>query len=139
MHKLLMGGLCVGVLAWAASACAEEAGDPHESGSSLYGTYCASCHGPSGKGDGPIADSLRFRPPDLTLFAQRNKGPFSREDAFRIIDGRKPVKGHGGADMPVWGDAFKTSRTGFSEDAVKLKLDALVDYLESIQVKKEAK
>lgn len=104
MRKLLMGGLCVSAFAWAAGAGAEDVGDPHESGSSIY-----------------------------------NKGSFSREDAFRIIDGRKPVKGHGGADMPVWGDAFKTSRTGFSEDAVKLKVDALVDYLESIQAKKDAK
>lgn len=27
--------------------------------------YCASCHGADGKGEGPLAESLRFHPPDL--------------------------------------------------------------------------
>jgi len=29
-----------------------------------------------------------------------------------IIDGRHPVPGHGGPDMPVWGDAFKRAGIG---------------------------
>lgn len=31
-------------------------------GAMLYGTYCASCHGPDGKGDGPVAAALEPRP-----------------------------------------------------------------------------
>ncbi len=27
-------------------------------GAQVYGTYCASCHGPEGKGDGPVAQTL---------------------------------------------------------------------------------
>lgn len=44
---------------------------PHEEtvinrGKELYTNRCLSCHGPSGKGDGPAAASLVHRPPDLT-------------------------------------------------------------------------
>src|SRR5678816_3800143 len=70
-------------------------------GGSLFRTYCASCHGKEGKGDGPLAENLRFRPPDLTLLAKGNKGEFDAAKVHRIIDGREPVKGHGGPDMPV--------------------------------------
>ena len=104
-------------------------------GGALFKTYCASCHGKLAKGDGPLADHLRFRPPDLTLLAKRNKGTFDADEVRRIVDGREPVKGHGGPDMPVWGDAFKRSREGFSEKAVKARIDAIVDHLKSVQAK----
>lgn len=121
----------------AAPIFAGEAGKPTQkeaySGSALYRTYCTSCHGLSGKGDGPLAERLRFRPPDLTLVARRNEGKWDAEKVARIIDGREPVKGHGGPDMPVWGDAFKSSREGFDEESVKAKVVALVEYLQSLQ------
>ena len=131
--RTLVGAAVAALVLSTTSAPAEELA--RDSGSAVFATYCASCHGPSAKGDGPLADSLRYRPPDLTRIAQRNKGTFSRLDVERIIDGRKAVKGHGGTDMPVWGDAFKSSRSGYSEEAVKARIDDLVDYLESIQVK----
>jgi mono/diheme cytochrome c family protein len=104
-------------------------------GADIFKTYCGSCHGTSARGDGPLADSLRFRPPDLTLIAKRSQGKFDDNKVYRIIDGREPVKGHGGTDMPVWGDAFKQSVEGYSEKAVKTRIDALVEYLKSIQAK----
>lgn len=51
----------------------------------------------------------------------------------RIIDGRDPVKGHGGPDMPIWGDAFKNTSEGYSEDRVKERIEGLVEYLRSLQ------
>ncbi len=105
------------------------------SGDALFKTYCGSCHGKSAKGDGPLADSLRFRPADLTLIAKRNGGKFDSDKAYRTIDGRDTIKGHGGTDMPVWGDAFKRSDEGYSEKAVKARIQSIVDYLKSIQVK----
>ena len=104
-------------------------------GGSIYHTYCASCHGKEAKGDGPLADNLRIRPPDLTLLAKRNKGEFDADEVYRIIDGREPVKGHGGPDMPVWGDAFRQSHDGYSEQAVKARIDAIVQHLKSIQAR----
>jgi copper transport protein len=38
-------------------------------GQALYATNCISCHGVSGKGDGPIGLTLNPRPADLTLHA----------------------------------------------------------------------
>lgn len=103
------------------------------SGSYAFKTYCASCHGVDGKGEGPLAESLRFRPPDLTLIAKRNGGEFPAEKVHRIVDGRSPVKGHGGPDMPVWGDAFRNADTGYDDVHVREKIRSVVDYLKSLQ------
>ena len=103
------------------------------SGSELFKTYCAACHGTSAHGDGPLAANMKKPPPDLTQFAARNGGVFSAALVTQIIDGRQPVKSHGGPDMPVWGDAFKASRLGSSEESVQARIKALVEYLEHIQ------
>jgi len=103
------------------------------SGSELFKTYCAACHGTSAHGDGPLAANMNKPPPDLTQFAARNGGVFPSALVAQIIDGRQPVKGHGGPDMPVWGDAFKASRLGSSEESVQARIRALVEYLERIQ------
>ena len=48
----------------------------YNSGEYLYRTFCASCHGESAKGDGPVSDILRRRPPDLTAIATPGGGVF---------------------------------------------------------------
>ena len=103
------------------------------SGSASFRTYCAVCHGAAAKGDGPLADALRVRPPDLTLIAKRNDGRYPADTVRRIIDGRNPVKGHGGPEMPVWGDAFRSPSDAYSEAKVQEKIVGLVEYLKSIQ------
>ena len=104
-------------------------------GGELFRTYCAVCHGSGARGDGPLAPSMLRKPADLTEIAKRNGGLYPSELVFRIIDGKRPVRGHGGPDMPVWGDAFARSRDGGSQDKVKLMIQSLVDYLESIQAR----
>jgi mono/diheme cytochrome c family protein len=105
-----------------------------ENGESLFKTYCASCHGRTAKGDGPISQHLRTAPPDLTLLARRAGGKFDAEKVHRIIDGRKPISGHGGGDMPVWGDAFRrTGQGGGTEEAVRARIEAIVEHLREIQ------
>ena len=105
-----------------------------EAGDSLYRTYCAGCHGYAGKGDGTLAPSLRVRPSDLTRLTRKGE-KFDADKVARAIDGRKEVAGHGGSDMPKWGDAFKRSGEGYSEKAVKARIDAITAYLETLQVK----
>jgi mono/diheme cytochrome c family protein len=104
-------------------------------GSDLFRRYCASCHGATARGDGPLADAMRRRPPNLTELRKRNPTAYSSDLVYRIIDGREKVRGHGGPDMPVWGDAFSRSLEGSSEDAIRARIQGLVDFLESIQVK----
>ena len=104
-------------------------------GDYLFRTYCASCHGNSAKGDGPLAESLRKRPADLHRNRPPQQGRLSRDQVFRIIDGRQPVKGHGGANMPVWGDVFARSSEVHDEAAITERIEALVRYLEGLQAR----
>ncbi len=106
-----------------------------ETGFYLFRAHCAVCHGTTGEGDGPLADQLRTRPPDLTRLGARNKGRFPSEQLPKIIDGREPVKGHGGPEMPIWGDVFKERKDGYSEASVKERIKRLTQHLESIQKK----
>jgi mono/diheme cytochrome c family protein len=111
-------------------------GVARESASDLFKNYCAACHGVAAKGDGPLAANMKKRPPDLTALAMQDGGTYPAELVFKIIDGRRPVPGHGGPDMPAWGDAFKASSTvDGSEEAVRDRIQALVDYLATLQQK----
>lgn len=104
---------------------------PETEGARLFRTYCASCHGASGQGNGPVAGLLRRRVADLTQIAAVNAGVFPAARVHRIIDGRD-VESHGVPEMPVWGDAFART-TGGSDAAVQARIAALVRHLESIQ------
>ena len=93
----------------------------------LFRTYCASCHGTSAIGDGPLAASMRRPPANLAEIAKRNDGVYDSELVYRVIDGRQRVRGHGGPDMPVWGDAFFRTIDGGSEETGRLKEGMAID------------
>jgi mono/diheme cytochrome c family protein len=101
-------------------------------GAELFTTYCASCHGAEGLGNGPVAHALRHAPANLTELARKNGGIFPMARVRRIIEGRD-VESHGDRDMPVWGDAFKTTRDGGSRESADARIAAIAVYLESIQ------
>jgi len=105
------------------------------SGNNDYQMFCASCHGPSAKGDGPIAKSLPKKPADLTHLAAKNNAVFPDEKVFKTIDGRTSEGAHGNADMPAWGEVFAKSQESLGEDAAKIRITALVHYLSTIQEK----
>lgn len=104
-------------------------------------SYCAACHGVEGKGDGTIAEFLTITATDLTQLSKANAGLFPRERAINVIDGRAEVKVHGPRDMPVWGDWFEfeagssIAGKGAEEKVVQERINALVDYIETIQEK----
>lgn len=127
-HAVVFAGVCIGLVS------AGEAGaQARPNGAATFGNYCATCHGTSAKGDGPLASALKIRPADLTQIAKRNGGTFPATQVARIIDGRSAMKGHGGGDMPIWGDAFGKSTA--DPTPVDQKIEGLVTYLESIQIK----
>jgi mono/diheme cytochrome c family protein len=103
-------------------------------GQILYVRHCASCHGPDGEGDGPLAASLKRPPADLTRLAERD-GRFDEARVMQAIDGRREVTEHGPREMPVWGAVFADDlgeeRWGFY--TAMLHARALTDYLRSIQ------
>lgn len=99
--------------------CADRVSDDELDGAGLYRTYCAACHGPEGRGDGPVAEVLHDRPPDLTKIAA-TEGWFPDALVQMIIDGRYAAHGH--RAMPVWG-----ARLTLEE------LRALTDHVRRIQ------
>jgi mono/diheme cytochrome c family protein len=57
------------------TAPAPAAAAPPADGASLYGRYCAACHGPDGRGDGPNAENLPVRPAALAAAAAMSGRP----------------------------------------------------------------
>jgi len=141
MASRLIGcaAVCLGLLAIQAmdvkaSAAPTQASTtaPGDLGSRLFRLHCASCHGATARGNGPLADHLRHQTPDLTTYTARNGGVFPSERLRRIIDGRF-VPSHGDREMPVWGDAFRHARDGLGLATPQERIDAIVRYLEGIQ------
>jgi mono/diheme cytochrome c family protein len=102
-------------------------------GHDLFEFYCASCHGRSGRGDGPVAPSLKTAPSDLTRLALRNGGQFptARVTAYVLNDADVRLTSHGSYEMPVWGPVFR-SLDG-SDRLARVRIANVVAYLESIQ------
>jgi cytochrome c1 len=120
-----------------AGASAEES-PAAQRGHNLYEQFCMDCHGMKGLGDGVLAEDLKVAPADLTTIAARRKGVFPDVEIREIIDGRRRVRAHGPLNMPLWGRQFGldvASPGGPNEAETRDKINALVDYLKSIQRK----
>ncbi len=109
-------------------------------GESEFQARCAACHGPLGKGDGPVAILMKRTPSDLTQLAADNSGHFPFSEVYQAIDGRREIAGHGTRDMPVWGDYFyeralpATRHPGIdAQEMVQARILSLVYYLQTVQ------
>jgi mono/diheme cytochrome c family protein len=141
MRFNVTAGLVMATLMGAATMSVPAAARPTEQvarllqGEQLFKAYCASCHGRTGKGDGPFVQALKTPPADLSLLTQRNGGTFPRERVIRLIEEGKPAEeAHGSKEMPVWGPIF----AAMSHDSFKAtnpRVEDVVSYLESIQGK----
>jgi mono/diheme cytochrome c family protein len=100
-------------------------------GVDTFKAYCAVCHGPQAKGNGPAATALKKVPADLTTIAKRNGGKFSASDVEAVIMGQQVMAAHGSRDMPIWGPVFQSLAA--DDSFMKLRVANLVDYLKSIQ------
>jgi mono/diheme cytochrome c family protein len=96
-----------------------------------FKAYCAVCHGPAAKGDGPAATALKKAPADLTTIAKRNGGKFSATDVEAVIMGQQVLASHGSREMPIWGPVFESLAPDNS--VMKMRVANLVNYLKSIQ------
>jgi mono/diheme cytochrome c family protein len=130
-RALALLGAC---LVAASTGCVETRTD-EATGEQLYRRYCASCHGVSGLGDGPLAASLAPPPTDLTTLARRTGGKLDEAAVMMVIDGRRLVAQHGPRDMPVWGAVFAEQHVGepFAMYGPTLDARALSDYLRTLQ------
>lgn len=102
-------------------------------GRDLYMSYCVSCHGWTGKGDGPAGLALKSPPADLTQLSASNGGEFPTTQVKKYIEGETLIQAHGSRQMPVWGKVFRRESTG---SEARMQYFALAKFLESIQVKK---
>jgi mono/diheme cytochrome c family protein len=101
-------------------------------GQALYNAYCAVCHGTTGKGNGPMAQSLKGTVPDLTQIARRNGGRFLLERVQKIISGEtQQGVTHGTRQMPVWGPIF--SEVTRDRDIGRVRVYNLAKHIEGIQ------
>jgi mono/diheme cytochrome c family protein len=104
------------------------------SGQEMYHQFCAACHGPDAKGNGPAASRLKTPPPDLTTLAKRNMGKFPREYVASILRFGPGPSAHGSSDMPTWGPVFQIIDKD-NERAVQQRIKNISDYLASLQEK----
>ncbi|SMX32767.1 c-type cytochrome [Actibacterium lipolyticum] len=72
----------------------------------LFRDHCATCHGLTARGDGPMAAILAIPATDLTQLAAVNGGVFPLSDVISKIDGTVEVLAHGGP-MPIFGHALE--------------------------------
>ena len=98
-------------------------------GAEMYRSYCAACHGVSGKGDGPAAKALNTKPSDLTQLAKRHGGTLPSKDFEDQLTGSSMAPAHGDREMPIWGPIFKSLQND------ELRIYNLKKYVESIQTK----
>lgn len=130
MTYLRLIGICV-ILA----ACSQVSMPEAPEGERLFAQNCVQCHGASGRGDGPWADSLTPAPSDLTMLGQN--GVFPRARVLSVIDGYDRT-GLPGKEMPEFGlllegDTVPVDVGDGVLTPTPRPLAALLTYLESIQ------
>jgi mono/diheme cytochrome c family protein len=134
-----------GILSVAAALLVGTAGSALAEGSvgeSEYMRNCVSCHGKSGSGDGPFAEFLKHGVPALNTIQKNNGGVFPFDRIHKMIDGRGAVKGHGGSEMPIWGDQYRAESVKthgpffgdwYSEDIINARILALIEHISTLQ------
>jgi mono/diheme cytochrome c family protein len=142
MKKLCLGAAVLGAALIGAPVLGYAQGA--DIGKQEYINSCASCHGEDGKGSGPVAISLKQKPPDLTMLTKNSAGVFPFARVYDVIDGRQAVAVHGPRDMPVWGGEYReegakasryeTTRGELSSYA-RGRIIALIGYIYTLQAK----
>jgi mono/diheme cytochrome c family protein len=105
---------------------------PLNNGKLMYVSYCAPCHGVEGKGNGPVATTLKSQPTNLAVLSRNNGGKFPSNHIASVLEFGAANPSHGTAEMPVWGPMLG------SEDEAKvraLRIFNLSRYLLTLQQK----
>lgn len=122
-------------VALVAVACTDTSMPEAPEGARLFAENCTQCHGTTGRGDGPWANSLQPAPTDLTRLSVN--GRFPRARVLSVIDGYDRT-GLPGQEMPEFGFLLEGDTVPVDVgDGVLTPtprpLAALLTYLESIQ------
>lgn len=129
MSRSLVGFVGVGLVALATTAVAVDWPNKiptnAERGQQLYDRHCLACHGPLGKGDGPLNANLVTPTPDLS----KGFGGKARDELVRIV-----MKGRG--TMPGFEQSFRDLWPA-SGDLREYAKDVL-DHMEHLEQRKKA-
>ena len=98
----------------------------------LYERFCAACHGIDGLGDGPASGALVPPPTDLT------RSQLSLPELMSVIDGRRTVRAHGTAAMPVRGEVFEQALEdhGRQHRQALREVQAVAEYVRVLRARK---
>lgn len=123
------------MLPLALAACVEK---DEPTGREDFASFCAACHGASGRGDGEAAPSLDRKPADLTTISARNNGIFPGTRVMAKIWGY--TGGQGGASpMPQFGPLLQGDLVPYDGgDGIATptpeRLVGIAEYLRLLQV-----
>ena len=128
MKRLLLAALLA-----ASPAVAQDA----ENGEQIFAVVCATCHGGTAGGAGPMAEILSIAPPSLTGLAAQNGGVFPMDWVASKVDGRDPFLGHTGT-MPLFGPYFEGDDVAIKTETGQPMITSrpiadLLAWLESVQ------
>lgn len=101
--RFALGALAAGTLLAAPMAMAGDVA----AGKAKYDMFCASCHGPAGKGDGPVGSSLNPKPRDFSAgsfkFDADKDGKAGTDADMRLVIKNGAAAYGGSAMMAPWG------------------------------------
>ncbi|MGL4237925.1 c-type cytochrome [Tabrizicola sp.] len=106
-----------------------------------FATFCAACHGASGRGDGPAAAGLDRKPADLTGLSARNGGVFPGTAVMAKIwgyTGVSPGDRDGGSPMPEFGPLLQGELVPYDggdgiSTPTPVRLVQIAEYLKTLQ------
>lgn len=106
-------------------------------GSDDFATYCAACHGASGRGDGPAAAGLDRKPADLTQLGANNGGGFPGTAVMAKIWGYTGGR-DGGSPMPAFGPLLQGELVPYDggdgiETPTPVRLVQIAEYVRLLQ------
>lgn len=118
----------------ALAACVEK---EEPTGSEDFTTFCAACHGSSGRGDGSAASGLDRRPADLTGLSARNNGVFPGTAVMAKIWGYTGAH-NGATPMPAFGPLLQGDLVPYDGgDGIgtptPVRLVAIAEFLKTLQ------
>lgn len=130
---------CLVALAIAAGQAAAEAQEPAAqererpaAGRATYRQFCAPCHGPDGKGHGPIASFLLKAPADVTQIRRRN-GVFPQADLDALLRAatRTSEPPTLASEMFLWGPLFQSIEA--NPESARARVAELLAFIETLQ------
>ena len=102
-------------------------------GREMYAKYCASCHGITGKGDGPAVPAFKHPPTNLTLLATNNGGKFPTLLVLHTVKFGPNDRAHGNVQMPVWNNIFRQMDWHSDDSLPQIRVLVLTEYVKTLQ------